>query len=109
MEGVPATHLRVAVDFQELYAQLDDDQREQLLGGAASPPPGLTTEEFIAQMSFDGFDVWIDAEGFVRRVIVEIDLGSFGVFNSESLMSEFNEDFDIEPPSSFQPLSELGS
>jgi hypothetical protein len=104
VRGVETDHVRVSVDFASLLrAQgMDDAEFQQLTGTDPSALANFTIP----------FDVYVDADGLVRRMIIEIDAaaidglyGAGATGGTEFVMSttmdfyDYNGDFAIDIPS----------
>jgi hypothetical protein len=101
LRGVDTTHYRATVDPAEFEKLAPESEREQL---------GPLVDEFVGQSGIGEVpvDVWIDAEGMVRKVVMSFTATQPGSSETaESTVSfelwDYGEPVAIEPP----PASEV--
>ena len=71
VRGVSTTHYRAAVDLRKYPDVVPDEQRELVR---------KATEKLVEQLGVGAMpvDVWVDGDGLVRRVALELDAGAAG-------------------------------
>jgi hypothetical protein len=71
VRGVATTHYRAAVDLRKYPDVVPDEQRELVR---------KATEKLVEQLGVGAMpvDVWVDGDGLVRRVALELDAGAAG-------------------------------
>lgn len=101
VNGVATTHYRVAIDTSAWLQELSADERAELEAS------GLFADGEVPM------DVWISAEGYLVRLLFEIDGSTFGTAPGEGFeaMSMRYDLFDINEPVSIEapPPSEVTS
>ena len=107
VDGVPTEHIRVRLDFRELWQSIEEKQ-QQLFQAIA--PVGATRgiedlEEIIGQVQIEGIELWIDEEDYTRRSTFQVIL--FGLASSawDTRVYDFGEEISIELPQTFEDLS----
>ena len=116
VDGVPVRRLSYDFDMPTVWGHMTAGEKEDL--ARFYLPDELTPQnldELAGMMDVKKVEVWLDAEGFSRRTILELSLkdatganGAVAVW-SDTRMSRFNEPLTIEPPSAFQKLEDVAS
>ena len=107
VDGVPAEHIRVRLDFEELWQSIDEKEKQRLFQAIApiGAARGLEDlEEIIGQVQIEGIELWIDEEGYTRRSTFQVVL--FGLASSawDTRVYDFGEEISIELPETFEDL-----
>ena len=102
--GVQTEHLKLDLDFQELWAQLDSQQREQMGLMFGAEDLGLGRDEFLQQIQYDGIDLWIDDRGYQRRMAMTLSVGDVMSLKLNMEMFDFGESFAIDEPDDYIEL-----
>ena len=100
IDGVGTERLSIGMDFKQIWERLGKDTKSQFsetfsLGGLGSRPA-------MADLELKRFEVWIDGEGYNRRTVMDMALGDETTMAMEILMSDFNQDINIELPQNYQ-------
>ena len=100
---VDASHIRVKADWRGIGQWLESQARQ---GERSARASGYSPEEFLEAFSKEQpgrLDVWIDEDGFLRKMTIEFSQGP-GVGYGEFQYFDFNEHIDIQPPDRFQEI-----
>jgi hypothetical protein len=92
LRGVEATHYRATIDPAEYAKTASPEERAKLGPFADSIPAGVEVVPV---------DIWLDADGLVRKVAVEVSAEDQGQVGSASVTFElwdYGEDVDIDLP-----------
>jgi hypothetical protein len=91
VRGVPTTHYRASVDFDAYLSSLPDDQR-------SAAKTALDKLNELGKPQYGPFEVWVDAQGRVRRETFDYSVGS-GNSSIGSLKMSFKLEFyDYDAP-----------
>jgi hypothetical protein len=94
--GVNATHFEITFDVGEVAARLTGQPQalvEALAGGSEAEEVPFT------------FEVWIDDEGYTRRLVMEVADERFGTTRTDVKMWDFDEQITVIPPTAFTDLN----
>ena len=105
IKGVETEHLRIALDFQELWAALDPEQQQQLGPLFDAAEPGLSMEEQLNQIEYERLEMWIDDAGYVRRMKMDFSMGDTVSVDMDMTMFDFGERIDIKEPDDYFDLT----
>ena len=108
VDGVQTEHLSIQFDFQEVWQYLSEEQKQQFL--QSSPDPEVAKEELIEAMEVSGVEVWIDDQGYSRRIAMEITFSGEGLKSLDGPSSiklnmhmfDINEEITINLPEGYE-------
>lgn len=96
--GVKTEHLKVDLDFQEVWAALNQSEQEQLQQSLALDP---NAGELLEQLQYESIDVWIDVSGYVRQLKMVISAGDDTSLEVDMVVTDIGEQVDIEEPTEY--------
>ena len=102
--GVETEHLRITVDYQELWAALNPKQQQQL--GLLFDPAalGLEPEDLPEQIEYKRLEMWIDGAGYMRRMAMIFTVGDAVSLSMDMTMFDIGESIDVEEPDDYVEL-----
>jgi hypothetical protein len=96
IDGVETTHYEVSVDIADAVAEVPADLRDEMRRALKQFRTAFGTTTMP-------FEVWVDGDGLVRRVVYEMgsDGGTMGPFSMAITMNitEYGNDFELRVPS----------
>ena len=103
VDGVWTEHLSVQADFQELWNLFGEEGKRNLTQVLAGPAGGRgDPDQLLDEVKVKGIDIWIDDQGYARRMIMEMELGELGTIKIDMRAFDFNEDIRVELPQDFE-------
>jgi hypothetical protein len=107
LDGITTERIRLQVDLQKVWERLDERQKQQFVqrvapGRGTGSPKDL--EGMLQQMRMDRIEVWIDGQGFTRRITMEMSLGGTPSIRMDLRMFDLNQDIIVELPKEYQEL-----
>ena len=106
INGVETEHLRISVDFQELWATLNPQQQQQL-GLLFNPATlGLDPEELPEQIEYKELEMWIDGSGYIRRFEMNFAVGDAVSLSMDMTIFDIGESIDVDEPDDYIELPE---
>jgi hypothetical protein len=103
VDGVPTEHLVVLMDFSkvlDVVGQGNDAHFSQLMALSGEPVP-----DGLGDLAINEIEVWIDEEGYMRRILMAIAMSSDSAVNFDMTMFAFNENITVDLPTSFSDIS----
>ena len=96
--GVKTEHLKVDLDFQEVWAALNPEQHQQFQQSLALDP---NAEELFKLLEYESIDIWIDVSGYVRQLEMAISAGDDTSLEVGMVLTHFGAQIDIEEPEEY--------
>jgi len=103
VEGVPTEHLVILMDFSKILGAMgqgNDAHFSQLMALTGEPVP-----DGLGDLAINEIEVWIDEEGYMRRIVMGIAMSSASSVNFDMRMFAFNDDITVDLPTSFSEIS----
>ena len=104
INGVETEHLKITLDFQELWAALNPQQQQQM-GLLFNPATlGFDPEELPEQIKYEGLEMWIDGPGYIRRFELNFAVGDAVSLSMDMTMFDIGESIDVDEPDDYIEL-----
>ncbi len=103
VDGVPTEHLVILMDLNkvlDVIGQGNDAHFSQLMALSGEPVP-----DGLGDLDINEIEVWIDEEGYMRRIVMEIAMSSASSVSFDMQMFGFNDEINIALPASFSDIS----
>ena len=106
-DGFETDHLQIEIDFQTLLGTLSEAQLEEKFGvflGDVNLFPNAM--DILSQIRSPTLEVWIDDDGYTRKVFLEMKAGDVYSTLVRLLIFDVNEVIAINPPQEFEVIPE---
>ena len=103
VDGVATEHLVILMDFSKILGAMgqgNDAHFSQLMALSGEPVP-----DGLEDLAINEIEVWIDEEGYMRRILMGIAVSSADTVNFDMRMFAFNDDIIVDLPTSFSDIS----
>jgi hypothetical protein len=103
VDGVPTEHLLILMDFSKILGAIgqgNDAQFSQLMALTGEPVP-----DGLGDLAINEIEVWIDEEGYIRRILMGIAMSSASSVRFDMKMFDFNDDITVDLPASYSEIS----
>ena len=103
VDGVATEHLVILMDFSKILGAMgqgNDAHFSQLMALSEEPVP-----DGLEDLAINEIEVWIDEEGYMRRILMGIAVSSADTVNFDMRMFAFNDDIIVDLPMSFSDIS----
>ena len=93
----------ILMDFSkvlDIVGQGNDAHFAQLMALSGEPVP-----DGSGDLAINEIEVWIDEEGYIRRILMAIAMSSDNAVNFDMTVFAFNDDITVDLPTSFNDIS----
>ena len=108
VDGVETEHFSIEVDFREVLRRAGEGVWQRIVQKLA--PPGLSRrttdlEGLASEMEVRRVEVWIDGQGYHRRMVMEVVIGDVMDVEMTVRGYDLNQQVRVEPPADFVEFS----
>ncbi len=104
VDGSRVDHLAVQMDFTRVWQSYDEAAKKRFAETIAFASVNLEQlDEVYAKTNIRRYDVWVDQQGYKRKIIMEMEMGPDIFLKMNMKMSDINSaDIKVEPPQKYK-------